>query len=276
MDNEKSALNSTIIEYLTDEVYFLSKKNDNLLRLVSTMQSNMDNVSDFIRKTYDLSGSFISNMKLVAYDSSNNIISYLNTDASGTFMPSIIKPHRKRIDLSMVDISHNLFKLKTGVERDIFGDNLKNTLFSTDKHIWDDKYKDHHDNDDDRDRPFHFGFHHPYYPYYPYYPYPHYPYYPYPHYPYTNILDDDYNYRDISLNHIPMPMPKYPISQPPLKPPVIYRDILNNMVNIESDEDMTRNIENYFLNPMHHSVIRDKINKPTGNPLHRYTKKADE
>jgi hypothetical protein len=72
------------------------------------------------------------------------------------------------------------------------------------------------------------------YPYggYPYggYPYGGYPYggYPYGGYPYSvyphGLLDDDNDYRDISLDHPYHPPPHYPVVNPPVHPPIIHRD----------------------------------------------------
>lgn len=250
MDHTKMPLNSTIVEFLTKEVSYLNKNNDNLFKIIDTMRSSIDYTSNFIKSTCDLSGNFVSNMKIVALDSSNNIISYVCTDASGVFLPSM------KLDLSMSDLSINSPLKQHYYE-------LKNTMYSTEDHI----------QDGDTERHFRWGFHrHRPYPFYPY-PYPHYPYYPRPYpYPYLNN-DNDYNNRDVSLNHIPMPMPEYPNMAPPSKPPVIYRDLFNNMINMEGDDDFNDNIENYFLNPIHHSVVNSNYQKPNGNPLHRYTKK---
>ena len=78
-------------------------------KLLDNMETHLKYTRDFIKKTYDLSGNFIANMKIVTFDSSNNVLSYLSTDASGVFLPSV------KFDSSMVDLSYNIFLLSISI-----------------------------------------------------------------------------------------------------------------------------------------------------------------
>jgi hypothetical protein len=166
---------TTFLNHLTQDNYFLNEKCNELYKLNETLQRNVQYLNNFVFSTYDISGNYVSNLKIIAYDSSNNIISYICSDSSGNFSTQ-----------NKIDLSKN--KLNT---------HLKNTILNTETHI----------NDSSRCFPF-YGYYGGYgFPYYPPYGYPYR--YGYP-YLYRDGLTDDDN-RDISLNNIqhfpPIPHP---------------------------------------------------------------------
>jgi len=275
---------TSFIEYLSEENYYLNKKYNDLFKFVETLQSSLHYTNHFIRSTYDLSGHFLANIKIVSYDSSNNILSSICADASGYFYPSFVmiddisKNHHYK--MHHIDVSYNINKEST---IDVEEKNLKNTIVHTNEHI-----KTGEEQTSDTDKGFghwgHWG-HGGYWgggfgPYYPYYPYPLYPY-PYP-YLYHNLLsDDDMENRavDISYNHpIHTPPIQYPIIYPPQKPPVIHRDILDNPIEMYDTSK-----ETYYINPLHTSIKNNNKNHKIhgiseeffSNPLHKYVKKNE-
>ena len=54
--------------------------------MVEVLRNEVDYMNKFIFSTYDLSSNnYRENLKIVAYDSSDNVITYICTDSSGNF-----------------------------------------------------------------------------------------------------------------------------------------------------------------------------------------------
>jgi hypothetical protein len=173
----------TLFQNITNDNYFLSLRCNGLLKLVSDLESNVEQLNGFIRSSYDVSSNLLTNIKLITFDSSDNIIACIHSDLSGNFvacndlsdnyLPCVINPTAKIMKTSKTHIS--------------------------------DMSKGH-------------PLYNPYYPYYPNYP----PYYS-PYYPsyYPGLFDNDdhfYNYIDASSNNgfVPNPhLPPHPITRPP-------------------------------------------------------------
>ena len=51
MDHTKSSLSTTIVDYLTKEIAYLNRKNENMFKLLDNMETNLKYTKDFIKKT---------------------------------------------------------------------------------------------------------------------------------------------------------------------------------------------------------------------------------
>jgi hypothetical protein len=134
----------TLFQNLTYDNFFLNTRCNELMALVHNLQTNVHQLNGFIRSNYDLSYNVLENIKIVAFDSSDNIISCMHTDTSGNFV-------------TCDDLSMNYLPCVI---------NPMNTIQPSGK------ISKTHITDISKGFPFSY----PYYPYYPYYP--HYPYYP--------------------------------------------------------------------------------------------------
>ena len=253
----------SLFEHLTHDNYFLNERYNEAARLynesskmVEVLRNEVDYMNKFIFSTYDLSSNnYRENLKIVAYDSSDNVITYICTDSSGNFSSTIsLGEHLQNISSQTVplvidkDISNN----------DPICDMSRCYPYYHSPHCSPHRYHRRHrywDMDEDREitskptnvthtttvngvvthtdeEPRHL------YPYggYPYggYPYGGYPYggYPYGGYPYG--LLDEYDYRNVELNHPYHPPPQYPIVNPPVHPPIIHRDLMHKQYEMEN------------------------------------------
>jgi hypothetical protein len=195
----------TFIDHLTHDNYYLNEKVNELYRLTEILQVNNDYLNKSIFSTYDFSGNFKTNIKIIFYDSSNNIISYFCTDNSGN-----VSPYSMSSDISnnITDMSNDLMKEDT---------TMKNTILNTESHIL----------DNNKCFPYGYGYHHGYPGYHHGYPrYPHgYPRY---HHGYgfnnfRNDDDDDYdrniNLQNFDMSHNPIPITYDPINHYPITYP---------------------------------------------------------
>jgi hypothetical protein len=174
----------TLFQNLTYDNFFLNTRCNELMTLVHNLQTNVHQLNGFIRSNYDLSYNVLENIKIIAFDSSDNIISCIRSDTSGNFLkcddlsmnylPCVINP---MINTHIIQPSRKISKT--------------------------------HITDISRGYPFDY----PYYPYYPYYP--RYPYGPY----YHGLIDDNYLYRDIDVNK--PSQPGQPILPHPIMPPIV-------------------------------------------------------
>lgn len=238
---------ATFLEHLTYDNYFLNEKYIHLSKLADTMKAEIEYTNNFINSIYDLCGNYAANIKIVTYDGSNNIISFVCSDASGNFKPTNV------IDLSSgqnaSDMSrcfpypygypypyhppfyhfpygyhHHDSPLHRGVEM-VNEDRGITTKPISVIHSTTVNGVKQSPSVNSRDFPY------PYpYPYPSPFPCPHtYPYnYLYPLYDFYNN-DDDYRsiLTDISFNHPVHTPPNYPPVYPPNIPPVIHRDLLD-------------------------------------------------
>jgi hypothetical protein len=179
---------ATIFQHLTYDNYFLKLQRDDLNHVIGTLQSNISELNRFIVSHYDLSFNIKDNVKIIMFDSSDNVLSCIYSDTSGNFT-------------GCSDLSMNYFpSLELSMKK------LSKTHIS------------------DASRSFPYGGY-PYYPHYPYGGYPYYPHYPYGGYPYYPLLaGDDYYYnRDIDtslINKHPIPPnPTVPILPSPIISP---------------------------------------------------------
>jgi len=165
---------TTYIEYLTHDNFYLNERNVELSKMCENYKKNIDYTNKFFYSIYDISGSYLPNIKIVVYDSSNDILTYICSDSSGAFSPT--------------------------VELDLSTNTLQNTMRQTDEHIGNFKQQDEDSDKEIHDMSRGFPFwHHHFHPYPGPYPYPYpYPYpgpypgpYPYPPYPF-----DPYSLRD--------------------------------------------------------------------------------
>ena len=195
---------TTFLDHLTQDNYFLNEKCNELYKMNEILHKNVEYLNKFIFSTYDICGNYISNLKIIAYDSSNNIISYICSDSSGNFS------------------SQNKFDLS----KNVLNTHLKNSM--TESHIY------------DSSRCFPFQGHYGGYPYFPPYLYPYG--YGYP-YLYRDILDNDDDNRDISMNHIP----QSPIHLPPIHNPlpIIHKDF------IMDHSFINRDLQIHPIHPIH-------------------------
>ena len=170
---------ATFMEHLTHDNYYLNERCKDLTKTNELLTSNISFLNSFFVSNYDLSGNYLPNIKIVSYDSSYNIISYICSDESGNFLSNL------KLDDYIRDFSTNVIKNILNVEDNQRGVNnkdppLKNTMINTSNHIVDSSR----------------CYVNPYF--YPYY-YP----FPYPDYlnPYFHYDNDDYRGIDLSLNH---------------------------------------------------------------------------
>jgi len=215
---------TTFLDHLTQDNYFLNEKCNELYKINKILQKNIEYLNGFVFSTYELSGSYISNIKIISYDSSDNVISYICSDSSGNFSP------QNKIDLSKNFLNNH---------------HLKNTMKNTESHI----------SDTSRCFPFHcgyggyghcggYGF--PYYPPYGYsYPYGN---------PYLYGSRDDYDNReihqDLSFN---IPDNIQPINVPFPNPlPIMHRDMMDHSI-MYRDLELNHN----QIQPMHHYYFKN-------------------
>jgi len=212
----------TLFQNITYDNYFLNLRCNDLSKLVSDLESNVEQLNGFIRSGFDLSLNTLPNIKIITFDSSDNVISCIHSDCSGNFFVC-------------QDLSNDYLPCVTNPI--VNGGKISKT----------------HISDISKGYPFSYPYYpynpyNPYNPYYPYYPpyyrngeklkldsntlnkkapdstrdFPFYPYYPYyPYYP-DFLGDDDCYYRDINVSDIsfvPNPhMPPHPIVHPPMVP----------------------------------------------------------
>jgi len=186
----------TFIDHLTHDNYYLNEKVNELYRLVEILQVNNDYLNKSIFSTYDFSGNFKTNIKIIFYDSSNNIISYFCTDNSGNISPYSISSD---ISNNITDISNNLIKEDT---------TMKNTILNTESHIL----------DNNKCFPYDCGYPHGFpgcgYPYgFPGYPYG----YGYGYHHFRGDDDDDrnINLQNFDMSHNPIPIAYHTINHYP-------------------------------------------------------------
>lgn len=219
---------TTFLDHLTKDNYFLNEKCNELYKINGILQKNIEYLNGFVFSTYELSGSYISNIKIISYDSSDNVISYICSDSSGNFSP------QNKIDLSKNFLNNY---------------HLKNTMKNTESHI----------SDTSRSFPFHGGYghcggygHYGGYGHCGGYGFPYYPLYGYG-YPYGNPYlygskDDDDNreiHHDLSLN---IPNNIQPINVPfPNTLPIMHRDMMDHST-MHRDFELNHN----QIHPMHH------------------------
>ena len=220
----------TLFDHLTHDNYFLNERYNEAIKLynesvkmIETLRTEVEYLNKFVFSTFDLSSNnYSGNLKIVSYDSSDNVISYICTDSSGNFTSTIpLGEQLKKYPFS--DISNNV--IITDMSRNI------HYVHPPYCHPYCPPYHPpyypphrppYRDIDDDRGitskptnvihtttvngvlthkdeepRCLHSYWGYPYLGY----PYDHYPYddYPYNDYPY-NILDND-DYRNVELNH---------------------------------------------------------------------------
>jgi len=219
---------TTFLDHLTQDNYFLNEKcnelykiNDTIQKINKILQKNVDYLNKFVFSTYNISGNYVSNLKIIAYDSSDNIISYIYSDSSGNFDPTI-----------KIDLSKN---------------HLKNTMKNTESHI----------SDTSRCFPFHCGYGYcggygfPYYPPYGYgYPYGN---------PYLyGSRDNDDNreiHQDLSLN---IPNHIKPINVPFPNPlPIMHRDMMDHSI-MHRDFELNHNqLHHNQIHPIHHYYFKN-------------------
>jgi hypothetical protein len=82
----------SVFQHLSYERYFLKNKNEELMQMVHTLQSNNDMLNDFIMSSYDVSGNANCCTEIATYDLSGELMSCVMTDISGNFIPCIVHP----------------------------------------------------------------------------------------------------------------------------------------------------------------------------------------
>ena len=242
----------TIFDHLIHDNYFLTERYNETLRMynesvkmVEILQKDVDYLNNFIFSTYDLStNNYIGNLKIVAYDASDNIIKYICTDSSGNFSSTIqLGTNLQNIPYQDVSKNEMISDMSRCYPYDHFPyhyppyyhfphHRYRYRDIDEDRGITSKPTKVIHSttvngvvtNKDEESRCL--------YPYgcFPYcdYPYDHYPYgdYPYGDYPY-GLLDEN-DYRNVTINHPYHPPPQYPIVNPPVNPPIIHRDLIDH------------------------------------------------
>ena len=103
---------ATFLEHLTYDNHFLNERYTNLEKMATTMEAELKYLNQFIYSTYDLCGNYASNVKIVTYDGSNNVLSFICADSSGNFKPTIsldvsmnIQAQQNVADMSRCDVS---------------------------------------------------------------------------------------------------------------------------------------------------------------------------
>jgi hypothetical protein len=266
----------SLFDHLTHDNYFLNERYNESMRLynesvkmIEILRMDVDYMNKFIFSTYDLSSNnYYPYLKIVSYDSSDNVITYICTDSSGNLTSSIQlgehfkkRPHNDvSNNINVTDMSrcfpydypfyhsphhyHRRYRYRDiDEDRGITSKPTKVTHTTTVNGVVT------HTDEEPRCLPPYYG--------YPYgvYPYPGYPYggYPYLEYPY-DILDDDYDNRNVTMDHPYHPPPQYPIVNPPSHPPIIHRDLIDHSL-------------------MHKQIELDRLSNEfsRSRPYHRYT-----
>jgi hypothetical protein len=163
----------TYIEYLTHDNFYLNERNAELSKMCENFKKNIDYTNNFFHSIYDISGNYSPNIKIVVYDSSNDIITYICSDSSGAFSPTI------ELDLSLNTLQNTMRQTNehignfTQQREDVSFDGEEDDLCDMSRGFpfWRPKFYP-------RPRPRPYPYPHPYpYPYpYPYPPYPFDPY----------------------------------------------------------------------------------------------------
>jgi len=202
----------TIFQNITFDNYFLMNRCNQLMATIHGLESNVQELNGFIRRNYDLSYNVIENIKIMVFDSSDNIISCMHTDTSGNFvtcedlslnnyLPCVINPSQPVVKIAKTHIT-DMCDVSRGYP---FYPYSYDPYYYNPYYAY--LYRDSENLDlkpsppnsvkktSDSERCF------PYYPYYPYFP----------NYPY--LLDDDYFYRDIDVK--PPTKPGQPIMPRP-------------------------------------------------------------
>ena len=298
----------SLFDHLTHDNYFLNERYkeaiglyNESIKMVEILRKDVDYMNKFIYSTYDLSSNNYSpNLKIVAYDSSDNVITYICTDSSGNFSSTIpLGEHLQTLSGASQppDQSSPVEKPPSNlvVEKLRFSDqNIPSQDVSNNAQI----------SDKSRCYPFYdYPYHHHHSPYYHHHHHHHrhrHRYldgdmdedrditskptnvvhtttvngvvtntdeeprhlYPYGGYPYG--LLDEYDYRNVELNHPYHPPPQYPIVKPPVHPPAIHRDLTDHTSMHKQYET-----EGYAKPPF----VPEAVQNDNSVPNHMYTTK---
>jgi hypothetical protein len=106
----------TIFQNITFDNYYLMNRCNQLMATIHGLESNVQELNNFIRRNYDLSYNVIENIKIIVFDGSDNIVSCMHTDTSGNFitcedlslnnyLPCVINPIQPSVKTSKTHIT---------------------------------------------------------------------------------------------------------------------------------------------------------------------------
>jgi len=204
----------SFMDHLTHDNYYLNEKINELYKLTEMLQVNNDYLNKFIFSIYDLSGNYKTNIKIIFFDSSDNILSYLYSDNSGKLFPY---KNPNDISTNTIDMSNILLENET---------NIKNTIINTNSHIL----------DTSKCFPYGYGYHgYPRFPFYPGYPYG----YPYG-YGINHYRSDDDDDRELNFHN-------YDMSHNPIPNPIPHPFQISKELNLNNDHIPNHQIPNHYI-----------------------------